>query len=955
MPGNARAPYDTRMARLLLLLIATTLAASRSAAAAPLAPTLVTPAATITGSVRDAAGAGVPGARVTVSGPASQATTTDASGAFTLTLVPGIYKLAIAKGGFNPVALAAITAAPGTTTPVAVTMTQADLTSLRTIGSVTSTTRGSTINTGPAASSFLSAETIANYAAPQINDVLQHLPDVTIQQMGSQPDKSIIIGGVQPYETQVLVDGHPLALGQYGVWVSTYFPSWLVGGIETQSGPGNTTPFANLAVGGTANLLTPSFTSKRTAELTYGYDNYQSQYASLIGTGSIGHLGYVVDVGSSGLNNPFTKAIDCLVIPDGGAPGSAVVSDCTNAEGNLYQKGMAFKLKYDFTPTTSLDIGYVGAWGGFLTQGTAWGTYLGQQTIEACQSNGYICGNPNFAALIGKTITGYAWYTGSSVYNNQSLYDAQFRTSIGSTTILVRPYIGIIEPEATMGYGQVYFPQFFGPPGSYSYGNGVTPPPSYLAGVYATNPVTGAPAPTTGTPSEQACAASGTVTSPAGTFTVVNNQFQCYYEPYSTYEQDKLYGMTTSILQPIGSDDLLDLTYDFHGQSTFAYINSPAGVSVPFSTDRYSTFSLTGQFKLSKTWQTNIGLYNTQWSMNGVQLANPSDATSTALTGLNRSVTHADPHIAFVDRPNADTVLRIATGTSTTYPFVGQVSGLATYELPACSLGPPFWNGGTLTEKNPNLAPETSIGYDLGADVRFHHAGVLSVDLQETIVHGVFEQLTTEVPSPLPPLCGGTSVEGIFSPVNVAKLAANLVTVKYDYAPLKGFGFNLAATAESSVLSGLTPSLFSPGSASVPGNDVQICGNGVAAPGIATCIPYLQGYAQITWAQPGGTFVGLGVDYQGKNNAFFQPPFALVDLVAKRALTRNAELQLSVQNLFNTNNYGAYLPIPGAGTPLVANTTDASYSGLQQTSFTPALIPASPRYVRLQVRLHTGR
>jgi hypothetical protein len=930
------------------------LSAATSATAADATTVAAVGQARLEGSVRDSAGAPVVDARVTVTGPRTLTTTTDASGTFALALPPGIYQIAIAKGGYNPVSLPGIAAAADTTTPVSVTMSQADLNSLRTIGTITSTTRGSAINTGPAAASFLPAEAIKDFGAPQINDVLQHLPDVTIQKMGSQPDQSIIIGGVQPYETQVLIDGHPIALGQYGVWVSTYFPSFLVGGIETQSGPGNTTPFANLAVGGTANILTPGFTSKPTSELTFGVDNYGSQWSSLLATGSVGRLEYVADLGTSGLNTPFTSKNECLVIPDGGNPGYGVVSDCTSADSDLYQKGMLFKLKYDFTPTTSFDVGYVGAWGGFYNQGTAWGTYLGQTTIEQCQSNGIICSNPNYANLYGKTITGYAWYTGSSIYNDQALYTAQFRTSFGNTTLLVRPYIGNIEPEATMGYGQVYFPQFFGPPGSYSYGNGVTPPASYLSGVYATN-AAGAPAPTAGTPSEQACAASGTVTAPNGTFTVVNNQWECYYAPYSTYEQDKLYGMTTSIIQPLGGDNLLNFTYDFHGQSTFAYINSPSAVSVPFSTDRYSTFSLTGQVALTPWLQTNLGLYDTLWNVNGVQLANPSDTSSTALTGLNRTVSHFDPHLAFVGRPNNNLVFRFSAGTSTTYPFVGQVSGLATYELPACSLGPPFWNGGTLTEKNPNLQPETSIGYNAGADVRLPNNSFLGVNLQQTIVHGVFEQLTTEVVSPLPPLCGGSSVEGIFSPVNVARLVANSVTLKYNYAPRVGFGFNLAATAASSILSGLTPQLFSAGSASVPANNVQICGNGVAAPGIATCVPYLQGYAQFTFTSPRGTFVGLGVDYQGKNNAYFQPPFALADLVARRPITRNAEVQLSVQNLLNTNNYGAYLPIPGAGTPLVADTTNASFSSLQQTSFTPALIPAPARYVRLQVRLHAGR
>src|ERR1019366_1710771 len=111
-------------------------------------------------------------------------------------------------------------------------------------------------------------------ANPQINDVLQRVPDVTLQHMGSQPDVSIVLGGVQPYETQVLIDGHPLALGQYGVWTSQYFPSYLIGGVETQSGPGNTTPFANIAVGGTVNLQTVDFTRRTTAEFTTGIDTF---------------------------------------------------------------------------------------------------------------------------------------------------------------------------------------------------------------------------------------------------------------------------------------------------------------------------------------------------------------------------------------------------------------------------------------------------------------------------------------------------------------------------------------------------------------------------------------------------------------------------------------------------------------------------------------------------------
>jgi len=274
-------------------------AAVESAPAAPVAAT----STVLQGSVRSATGLPVSGAGVRVSGPATSSTTTDASGTFTLTVPQGIYSIEVRRAGYNAAVLSNIVAVGGTSLPVTVTMNVQDLSSLRTIGSVTSNSRGggSAINTGAASSSFVSAQAFANVANPQINDVLQRVPDVILQHMGSQPDVSIVLGGVQPYETQVLIDGHPLALGQYGVWTSQYFPSYLIGGLETQSGPGNTTPFANIAVGGTVNILTPGFTTRPTAEITYGVDNYSSQYSNFLASGAAGKLQYVAAIGVSSL------------------------------------------------------------------------------------------------------------------------------------------------------------------------------------------------------------------------------------------------------------------------------------------------------------------------------------------------------------------------------------------------------------------------------------------------------------------------------------------------------------------------------------------------------------------------------------------------------------------------------------------------------------------------------
>ncbi len=902
------------------------------------APTAQT--ALVQGSVRSGSGAPVAGAAVTFSGPASAATTTDANGAFSIGVPPGVYRIDVSKPGYVAATLSDFAVAAGTTVPLTVGLNQADLTRLQTIGRVSTVSRGSgsAINLGTAASSFVGAQAFENLANPQINDVLERLPDVTIQHMGSQPDTTIIVGGVQPYETQVLIDGHPIALGQYGVWLSQYFPSYLIGGAETQSGPGNTTPFANLAVGGTANLLTPGFTTRPTAEFVTGYDNYQAQYSHFLASGSAGKLQYVAGAGIDGYNGPYFGTTKCLVTPDAfgsneNTPAATgIVQTCTDASGSFYNKGEVLKLRYNFSPATSFEAGFVGAWGGYNPQGTAWGTSLGATTIVPClTSDPEKCTNPNFAYLTGSKVPGYGWYTGSSVYNNQTLFDAQLRTSIGTNTLLVRPYVGVIEPEIILGAGQTSFPNFFSPPGV----NPSNPDASATGSAYQ-NFVSD-------------CSGNfGTPTNPAGGVTVVEDRTECFGGAYTTFEQDKLYGSTFSFLHPFG-DSLLNFTYDFHGQSTYAYIDNPSFVSVPFSTNRYSTFSLTGDLHLIRNLGIDVGLYDTTWSVDGVQRANPASLTDTSLTGLSRKITRFDPHLAFSYRPGGGLAYRASYGTSATFPFIGQVSGLATYQTPAASLGPPFQFGGTLTEKNPNLVPEVAIEEGLGFDKRFRNGSVASVDLQNTVVHDVFEQLTSAVQSP-------TGLEGIFLPINVARLRTQLATLKYGYAPRTGLGYNAQIAAERSVVDGLGPNLYTPGGpGSFPVNNVQICGNGVAAPGIPTCIPYLKGYGQLTYTWRDGTYAGLGLNYEGKNNAYFQPPFALVDFTFRKPVTPMLELQVGVENLLNTNTYNQYLALPNLGTPLTAATTDVNFSSVQQTSFTPTLVAAPPRVVRLQLRLHTGR
>jgi hypothetical protein len=907
---------------------------------------------TISGSVKTVNGAPVPGASVLTDGPTRTRVVTDASGAFSIVVAPGFYNVTVTKGGYVPATLNGLSVFSGETQPLNVTMTQADLSSLRTIASV-STSRGSSINTGAASSNYLSAEAVQNLANPQINDTLQRMPEVVIQRIGSQPDTTIVDGGVQPYETQVLIDGHPLSLGEYGVWLTEYFPSFLLGGVETQIGPGNTTPFASTAVGGTTNLLTPGYTKAPTYNLVVGSDNYESQYSNFLATGSFNKLSYVVGVGYGSNNGPYYQTTHCVMSPSNSGlenqPGnSGIIEFCGDASGSLFTKGTLLKLKYDFSSATSFEVGFLGAYGGFLPQGTGYGQFLGDATILPCyeQPNGTaagtgpVCTNPANANLVGKTIPTYGWYPGSNVYYNQPIFTGQLRTSVGNDTLLVRPYAGNIA-QVLDGAGEDNFPLNFSPVGS------CTVLTSTACQTYINDTC---PFYFTGQPY-----------GPNGQTTVTKSgQLECYQTQFSELEQDKLYGNTLSYLHPFG-DNLLTFTWDFHGDNSYGYYNAntPADVTVPNTLERYTTLSLVGDIRASRTLAVKAGVYESLWSVAGSQsptaYATPGPDGLVPQVGLQRSVAHFDPHVALTYQPTNKISYRAAFGSSVTFPFAGYLSGAPFYTPASITSGTVAPNG-FVTFKAPYLNPETASEFSLGMDARLARYGIFKIDLQSTQVHNVFEELTT--PTAVPWSEYGTVIPGVsvVQPTNAALLNVKIATLQYNFAPPTGFGYNASLAFEKSQVSGI-PNVFYAYGPSLPANGQQTCGFGEATPGSVTCIPYMKGYFQLNYTLKDGTYAGLGADFEGKNNTYFQPPFLIMDFTIRRPVTKTLEAQLSVENLLNTNNFWN-LPMPNAGTTTTTGSYGAYYCGTTtycQTTSPSTLVPAPPRTFRFQLRYHYGK
>jgi hypothetical protein len=857
-----------------LALVATTIASLSPCFSVP--ALAATEAGAISGTIDTVGGTPIAGAEVTLSGPSRQETTSDASGKFTFANVaPGIYRLQVTKGGYLTASADSLTVVSDNTLTERVVLEQPNLSSLHTIGSV-SVSASSSINTGAASETVVSQQQIQNVANPQINEVLQEVPGVNLSRTGSAPNTSISLGGAQPYETQVLLDGHPLSTGRYGSYISQYFNAFLLGGIETEIGPGNTTPFAGTAIGGTANLLTPSYNGHSYTMFTTGVDSYDSQYSDFLTVGKLGEkLKYVFGAGYNGSNGPYQGTTGCVVTPSNPArtnlPGSTgIIQYCGSLGAPLFQKGEIAKLHYDFSPVTSFEVGYIGSQSGYFPQGTAYGQQAGNMTIAPCitVSGKQECTNPAYSGYIGKTINGYIFYPGSNVFNDQPLFEGQFRTAIGDNTLLVRPYAGNVLRDIDGG-GESGYPNYFTP-------QGVEVPQS----------------------------------------------------PYTTFELDQLHGTTVSFIHPFG-DNSITATYDYHSDDTYAQAGTPGPtmpVVVPNTLERTNIFSLTGNFALARNLALATGLYETNWQLDGWQ-ASPTSTSTYVNAPATRDVHHFDPHLALTYSPHVGLSYRASYGTSVNFPYAGNISGVPYIAQPSATAP----NGTTLVEKNPNLEPEIAHEFDLGVDKRFHDNSVLSFDFLDMHVANVMETAVTQVNLP--------TYTYINEPINAALLSSQSAMVKYTHTPIVGFGYYVTGTLERAIVTGIPLSAYGT-SYSEPANGVQLCGT--------ICIPYLKAYGQLQYAFRDKTLLLLGADFEGKNNSYNQGPLTLLNFTYSHPLNRTVSLQVSADNLLNTNTFDN-LVVPNVGVPQVGENNKGQYG-----NYVTPIIPALPRTVRMQLTWKQG-
>ena len=284
-------------------------AAGPVSAAAPANTTTAVAPATLQGTVRDEQGLPVRGAKVSLSGPKTYTTTTDAAGSFSIAnILQGNYRATVEKPGYAAANEPNVIILAGSSQTLTVSLVAATLTSLRTIASVRSVGAG-TFNTSTASINVVTNEVFQDQAQPQVTRVLNEIPGVQISLPSSSANAAVPgaitfpnIRASLSYETASLIDGHPVSVGQFGDYVTTFLNSFLLGNVEIVKGPGAMSPQTNYAIGGTVNFRTKDPSSRPTPDYSFGFDNHGGTYTNFGFSDTVGRLGFVVDLAT--INSP---------------------------------------------------------------------------------------------------------------------------------------------------------------------------------------------------------------------------------------------------------------------------------------------------------------------------------------------------------------------------------------------------------------------------------------------------------------------------------------------------------------------------------------------------------------------------------------------------------------------------------------------------------------------------
>jgi len=932
--------------------------------------------APVTGLVTDTSGTPVAGATITLTGPQSYTATSDAHGQYTVpAVVPGIYTVTVTRAGFQTGREDDFAVVAGTPATLNVQLAVPTLTTLRTIGSTRTTFSRAAFNTSSASVNVVTTQAFIDQGQPQVRNVLNEQPGLVISLPATSGNGAApgaitfpnIRGGLS-FETASLIDGHPVSVGAYGDYVTTFLSPYVLGSIELVKGPGALAPEVNYAIGGTVNFRTLDPTRTPSGYETFGIDSFGGQFSNVGYSNTFGKLGVVVDYATDGTPGPLYNFTAYTPVSSSWLlNGQAIAANPVNSpiiagtptrynaqsETALYgglpvsttftNHSELVKLRYDISPVTSVTASYLGSqtW----TEQNGNHLYLDPSTFTPGAAYTNPIGGPQAGSvnLVEQNVfaPAHEWEV-----NNEPIFQAEARTSWANNNILVRGYSASISRLQYNGLNTATQ-------------NGVIP----NTPVYGTLSL----CPAGYTVSGSSCKGPGgaTVAPTPTTFTGQDVTFTVPGAYFNSSEEDRLYGYSAEIDHPIGpadSGDLLSAEYNTTKSETGSYQIgtyrvgcSSCSITVPpTSTQLFNTLLLRALVNAGTRTQiafsNYFNTYDTHYSNNF------------GSTWKNQQLSHYDARLGLTYRANPNVSLRASAGSAIAPPYLALYSQGTT--TPVIDRNTNAF--ATNTEQNPNIKPETSFGYDVGGDARLSRDGslVATLDLYSTnlwnqlISSSQYLNGTVTLPQYLP---GDASGHPTGPPKTVplySSGATNLAQARYQgiEAGIRrvvptGFGFVLQGSLMHATAVNIPHTFYTaPGSTTVTKNEGIFVGPNFYGgyQGVSNQpIPYSQGYGEISWRNAQGALLSFSETYYGPNNAFFVPAFLIAGINGRAPIGHNGLfLNLNVDNLFNTYGNSYITEYAGITQPLVPG---ATFSGAPVSGAILNANAYGPRNVRLSL------
>lgn len=852
--------------------------------------------------------------------------TTSRDGTLTTSCAGSTAAVRVAHAGYSTTEVLA--ACPGAIT---IRLSPATLTS---IGGTTVENSRVPFNTSAAAVSTIDRSRIEDQAAIQLNQLLDQTPGVVSAHTGtSNPaapgaQTSPNLRGTLDYEKTTLIDGHPIANGSHGDYVTTFLTTYMLDSVEIAKGPGADAPVVVGGIGGSINFRTRNPSLRPTSEFDITSDGYGGSVTDLMASNTFGRLGLLVDAVDYETPGPFTQTPTTIALPSGtqiagigaikgttsgtppagtpagpfpipGAVGNptnaytTLTACCENVSSWYQARGELVKARWRFSDTTSLTAAYLGTHAVSDNDGAT----LQSLAATFAPSGTPLALNPATHLPANQTLT-----------ENEPMFEAELRTAPSPRDTVVARWYALALDRYTA--------------------NAVASPSSAYTGslnLTGTAPLT--------------AGGSATFNGQAETVTIPNVYAR-------SAEEDGLHGGSVELDHSAGPN-VYTLAVDRWSTTTNAYTttasngNAIVNATIPAgSQQNVTSFLARANLALNERDDLTLATYVTDYASHFAEAKNGG-----TIAFGDATVGHVDPRLGFTHRFNPNVIARLAAGSSITPPNIGLVSTLTT--APVYTPGATSITG---TRNAGDLLPETAFGYDLGSDIRLHRDTVLSLDAYETTLRNQFATTISQTGTFIPPGGGGAIPVYTTANANIGNARFYGLEAALQSDPRVGLGYIVQGALVRSYAYDVSPSIYATATnpygtnlAVVPGINYTSTGtgfNGYSNKGI----PYADGYVELHFRTAGGGLVLLGTTYYGNNNSWNQRAFAIGNATLRFPLGgphAPASLQFSVDNLWNTNPGFTIATAAGIPVPLANGSV-----GLVNA------LPFPPRVIR--VGLHIG-